>query len=63
MIRIALVGDHKLVLDGLKALKNGRDEFEFVAEANDGRRLVQIIESVQTDAALVDIDMPIMSGL
>ena len=63
MIRIALADDHQLVLDGLKALINGRDEFEFVAEANDGKRLVQIIESVQIDVALVDIDMPIMNGL
>ena len=52
-----------MVLDGLKALINGRDEFEFIAVANDGKRLVQIIESVQIDVALVDIDMPIMNGM
>ena len=63
MIRIAVADDHQLVLDGLKALINGQDGFEFVAEANDGKRLVQIIESVQVDVALVDIDMPIMNGL
>ncbi|HAW18879.1 MAG TPA: DNA-binding response regulator [Flavobacteriales bacterium] len=63
MIRIALADDHQLVLDGLKSLIKERPEFEFVAEANDGRRLVDVINSVQIDVALVDIDMPVMNGL
>ena len=63
MIRIALADDHQLVLDGLKSLIKERPEFEFVAEASDGGRLVDIVNSVQIDVALMDIDMPIMNGL
>jgi len=63
MIRIALADDHQLVLDGLKALIREHPGFEFVAEANDGKRLVDIVRNIHVDVALVDIDMPVMSGL
>lgn len=63
MIRIALADDHQLVLDGLKALIKENPEFEFVAEANNGKRLLDIVQSVDIDVVLVDIDMPVMSGL
>lgn len=63
MIRIALADDHQLVLDGLKALIKEVEEFEFVAEATNGKRLLDIIQTIQIDVALIDIDMPVMSGL
>ncbi|MBT3648733.1 MAG: response regulator transcription factor [Flavobacteriales bacterium] len=63
MIRLALADDHQLVLDGLKSLIKEVDDFEFVAEATDGKRLVDIVNSLTLDIALVDIDMPIMNGL
>jgi DNA-binding NarL/FixJ family response regulator len=63
MIRIALADDHQLVLDGLKALIKEYPDFEFVAEANDGKRLLEIVRVVHVDVVLVDIDMPIMNGL
>mgnify|MGYP000930273817 CR=1 FL=1 len=63
MIRLALADDHQLVLDGLKSLIKEVDDFEFVAEATNGRRLVDIAKSLSLDVALVDIDMPVMNGL
>lgn len=63
MIRIALADDHQLVLDGLKALIKGVEDFEFVAEANDGKRLCDIVSAVKVDVVLVDIDMPVMNGM
>lgn len=63
MIRIAIADDHQLVLDGLKALIKECPDFQFVAEANDGKRMVDIIDSLKVDVVLLDIDMPIMSGL
>lgn len=63
MIRLALADDHQLVLDGLKSLIKEVEDFEFVAEANNGKRLLDIVKSLSLDVALVDIDMPIMNGL
>lgn len=63
MIRIAVADDHQLVLDGLKSLIKDHPEFEFVAGVNDGKRLIDVVKSIAVDVALVDIDMPIMSGL
>ncbi|GAB4379563.1 MAG: response regulator transcription factor [Salibacteraceae bacterium] len=63
MIRVALADDHQLVLDGLKAIINEHPELEFVAEASDGMRMLEILKCVQVDVALVDIDMPRLNGL
>jgi len=63
MIRIALADDHQLVLDGLKSLISEVEEFEFLAGVNNGKRLIEIVDSVSVDVVLVDIDMPLMNGL
>ena len=62
-IKIAIADDHQLVLDGLKAMLDPVEEFEVVGEANNGRDLVRIVETINVDVALTDIDMPIMNGI
>lgn len=62
-IKIAVADDHQLVLDGLKAMLHEVEQFEVVGEANNGKDLVQIVETVKVDVALTDIDMPIMNGI
>ena len=37
MIRILIADDHPIVRDGLRKLLSLEDDFEIVAEANDGR--------------------------
>ena len=62
-IKIAVADDHQLVLDGLKAMLHEVEQFEVVGEANNGKDLVQIVQTVKVDVALTDIDMPIMNGI
>ncbi len=62
-IRIAIADDHQLVLDGLKAMLHDVPEFEVVGEANNGKDLVRIAQTITVDVALTDIDMPIMNGI
>lgn len=63
MIRIALADDHQLVLDGLKSMIDQNEGFKVVAEANNGKQLLDLVSAVQVDVVLVDIDMPVMNGL
>lgn len=63
MIRIVLADDHRLVLDGLRSLIDKVDDFQVVAEASNGKQLVDILKALPVDIALIDIDMPIRSGL
>jgi len=62
-IKIIIVDDHPLVLDGLKARLQRSDEIEIVGEATDGVRALEVAEEAQPDVVLLDINMPNMNGL
>jgi DNA-binding NarL/FixJ family response regulator len=62
-IRLLLVEDHRLMRAGLRALLEGSDKIEVVAEADDGRQgLAKIVEHRPT-LVLMDISMPNLNGL
>lgn len=46
MIRIALADDHQLVLDGLKSMIDQNEGFKVVAEANNGKQLLDLVSAV-----------------
>jgi DNA-binding NarL/FixJ family response regulator len=62
-IKIILADDHKLIRDGIKTLLKKNEAFEIIAEADNGKQLIQIIENTSPDVILVDINMPEMNGL
>lgn len=63
MIRVCLVDDQTLVRQGIRSLLELADDIEVVAEAADGRQAVDMIPSVRPDVVLMDMRMPVMSGL
>ena len=63
MIRIALVEDHTLVRQGLKALLENDPELEVVGEAEDGVAGLELISRVKPDVVLLDLRMPRLDGL
>ncbi|MBP6626683.1 MAG: response regulator transcription factor, partial [Arenimonas sp.] len=63
MIRVCLVDDQTLVRQGVKSLLELADGIVVVAEANDGRQAVELIPQIQPDVVLMDMRMPVMSGL
>ena len=63
MIRVCLVDDQTLVRQGVKSLLELADGIEVVAEASDGRQAVEMIPDLKPDVVLMDMRMPIMSGL
>ena len=63
MIRVFLVDDQTLVRQGIRSLLALADGIEVVAEAIDGRQAIELIPQVKPDVVLMDMRMPMMSGL
>lgn len=62
-IRLILVDDHKIVLDGIKALLDDLDGFDCVATAENGQKAIDLLQVFDVDLLLMDIDMPVMNGI
>jgi DNA-binding NarL/FixJ family response regulator len=62
-IKVMLVDDQKLMIEGLDTIISNKPEFEIVAKAENGKEAIKILESVKPDLILMDIRMPIMDGV
>jgi len=61
-IRVLLVDDHPLVLDGISARLEGEDSLEVVGMANDGKQALELAAKEKPDVVLMDVSMPVMNG-
>lgn len=62
--RILLVDDHEVLREGLKSLlAKARPEWEISGEATDGAQAIQLVTELKPDLVILDISMPVMSGL
>lgn len=62
MIKVIIVDDHQIFLDGLKEVFKAFDEIEIVGEANDGVDLIDLLSKTSCDVILMDVNMPKMDG-
>ncbi|MDH4316736.1 MAG: response regulator, partial [Gammaproteobacteria bacterium] len=53
-IRVALVDDHQLVRDGIKALLRSTGDIDVVAEAGDGREAIALADKAEIDVLIMD---------
>ncbi|MCK7624137.1 response regulator transcription factor [Streptomyces sp. RS10V-4] len=63
MIRLLLAEDQSMVREALAALLSLEDDLEVVAQAARGDEVVGAARDGQVDVALLDIEMPGLSGL
>ena len=61
-LRILLVDDHAVVLEGLKALVNPQHDLEAIGEADNGRTAVRKAQELQPDVVIMDMSMPELNG-
>ncbi|MGX1116699.1 DNA-binding NarL/FixJ family response regulator [Streptomyces ambofaciens] len=63
VLRVVLVDDQALMRAGFRALLDAEEGIEVVGEAADGEQGVALVRAEVPDVALVDVQMPVMSGI
>jgi len=62
-VRIVLADDHSLFREGLKRILNMEPGLRVVAECGDGEAVLELCRELHPDVVLLDINMPIASGV
>lgn len=63
MIRIMVVDDHQLMIDGIRSALENQSEIQIVAEARNGNEALRIAKEITPDIILMDINMPELDGI
>jgi DNA-binding NarL/FixJ family response regulator len=62
-IRIVVADDHPIFRDGLCKLLALEEDFEVVAQAQDGKQVLDVLQQYAPDILLLDLKMPGLDGL
>jgi DNA-binding NarL/FixJ family response regulator len=62
-IKVLVVDDHAVVREGICALLSLQKDMEVIGEAVDGRDAIEKVQRLTPNVAVMDIIMPVMSGL
>lgn len=60
---VLIADDHPIVLSGLSALIESDPAFTVIGTATDGRAAFDKMETLRPDIAVLDLNMPLMTGL
>ncbi|MER7313379.1 response regulator [Streptomyces halstedii] len=63
MIRVVIVDDQALMRAGFRALLDAEEGIDVVGEAADGRQGVEEVRLHTPDVVLLDVQMPVMTGI
>lgn len=63
IIKVFIVDDHKMVIEGLKLLLQNESEIEVIDYALSGEEAIEKISVNQPDVVLMDINMPGINGI
>ena len=63
MIKVLLVDDHQIVIDGIQSLLKDAPGISCQGWANSGQEALDLLVDIPVDVVLLDINMPEMDGL
>ena len=63
MIRIVIAEDQGMLLGAMKSLLSMEDDMEVVGLAKNGEEAVELVKNLQPDICIMDIEMPVKTGL
>lgn len=63
MIKVVLAEDQNLLLGALGSLLDMEEDIEVVGKAANGEEALKLVEELNPDICLMDIEMPVMTGL
>lgn len=61
-IKIGLVDDHQLILDGIQKLLDSVEKYEIVFVVNRAREALELMEKNPVDLVITDVAMPDLNG-
>lgn len=62
-IKVIIADDHEIFRDGLRLMLQKQPDITLLAEAEDGKELIEHIKHLQPDIVITDIKMPRMDGI
>ena len=62
-LRVLIVDDHPMMRQGIKGVLETQEDFQVVAEAEDGEQALSLVEEHSPDLVLMDVEMPNLDGL
>ena len=62
-VRILLADDHASVRSGIRKLLEYEPKITVIAEAKDGKEALRLAQQLVPDILLLDIEMPLMTGI
>ena len=63
MIKIVIAEDQTLLLGALGALLDMETDMTVIGKASNGKEMLEMVETLSPDVCLMDIEMPVMTGL
>ena len=63
MIKIVLAEDQGMLLGALSTLLDLEDDLEVIGQATNGHEAVELVRNLKPDICIMDIEMPIKTGL
>lgn len=63
MIKVVLAEDQNMLLGALGSLLDMEDDIEVAGKAANGEEALKLVEELNPDICLMDIEMPVMTGL
>lgn len=63
MISIIIAEDQEMLRKAMVQLFELRDDINVIADVADGEAALKVIQDQQPDVAIIDVEMPKMSGL
>jgi two-component system response regulator NreC len=62
-IKIILADDHQIVRQGLRTLLAAEPDMEIIAEADNGRTTLRLVQDLKPNVVIMDISMPHLNGI
>ena len=61
--RVVIVDDHPMVAEGIQSILETYDDIEVVGVLSNGQEAIDQVEALLPDVMLLDLNMPVVSGL
>jgi len=62
-IRLVIADDFPMFREGIQLLLGKETGIDIVAEASNGKELIEIVSEMKPDVVITDIEMPVMNGI